>query len=386
MSEDATVIKPVHRGNWIKRLIRGLRRVRFRPRLLLMIFSRKGFFMRTIIATVLFFFVAPTLDAAEKLSDKFALPTFKLPMVQKGLLQKGKTAPVGDVGKKVEVDKERLIKTVHFLSEEVFPRTANAENKEKTIDYISTAFARAGLDATRDDQRIEIGLRDRLFTNIHALKKGKTDRRIVVAAHYDTVPQSPGADDNASGVAVLIELAHLLKNAELNCDIEFVSYDAEETGFLGSWHHAGTLKKQKIDVVCMLCLDLVGYYSDEENSQKFPIPGMNLIYGNKGDFLGMTGRLQDARLIADAKKVFRKTSTLRIESIAAPKDLEGPLSLSDHRSFWNEGFSALFFTDTAFYRNMNYHKETDTWDTLDYDRMVQVAVGLYHVILMIDGR
>jgi hypothetical protein len=133
-------------------------------------------------------------------------------------------------------------------------------------------------------------------------------------------------------------------------------------------------------------MDLVGYYSDEPDSQTYPIPGLNLLYGTKGDFLGMTGKATDAALIADAKKTLQQTTTLRIESMVAPKDTEGPFSLSDHRSFWDEGYSALFFTDTAFYRNKNYHKDTDTWDTLDYDRLAQVPVGLYHVVLMIDKR
>ena len=173
----------------------------------------------------------------------------------------------------------------------------------------------------------------------------------------------------------------------LNCDIELVSYDAEETGYRGSRYHAGKLKSQNVDVVCMLCMDLVGYYSDEENSQDYPIAGLSEIYGTKGDFLGIIGKSGDAQLVSDAQKTFLKTTTLRVESMVAPKDMEGSMSftLSDHSSFWDVGYSALFFTDTAFYRNKNYHKETDTWDTLDYDKLAQIPVGLYHVILAIDA-
>ena len=307
---------------------------------------------------------------------------------------------------KVATDKKRIIKTVRFLSEENFPRTATQENGEKTIDYISKAITATGLEATRgefvlkqilsgDDflapsndndyrKKVAIELQSHTFTNIHALKKGKTNKRIVVGAHYDAISESPGADDNASGVATVIELAHLLKETELNCDVELVFYNLEEWGLLGSRYHAKTLKNQKVDVVCMLCLDLVGYYSDVDNSQNYPVIGMNLLYGTKADFLAMIGRSQDVQLITDAQKAFQAT-TLKLLPLPAPKGLDLLLSRSDHAPFWQEGYPALFFTDTAEFRNKHYHKKTDTWNTLDYDRLAQVPVGLYYLIVMIDA-
>jgi hypothetical protein len=294
----------------------------------------------------------------------------------------------------VTADRERIIRTVRFLSEESFPRTH--ENREKAIDYIIEAITAAGLEATRDEfalkqilgngNGVAIELYRHTFTNIHALKKGRTDRRIVIGAHYDTVPGSPGADDNASGIAVLIELAHLLSRTPmLNCDIELVAYDMEEVGLWGSRVHARTLRLQNVDVVCMLNLDLVGYYSDEENSQRYPIPGMSLLYGTRGDFLAMIGRPADAQLMSDAQRAFREATTLRIQSFPAPNLLEPLFARSDHAPFWWEGYPALFFTNTADFRNRHYHRATDTWDTLDYDRLVQVPVGLYHIILAIDA-
>jgi len=314
---------------------------------------------------------------------------------------------------KVAADKERIIQTVRFLSEENHPRTGVKENQEKTIDYIINSVADMGFEVTRGDfawkwflcdsdfsassdhpDRVAIEQRSPvMFTNIHAFKKGKTNKRIVVGAHYDALDMyvnkdhhvSPGADDNASAVAVLIELIHLLKDAEPNCDIELVFYDAEESGCLGSQYHAKKLKAQNVDVACMLCMDLVGYYSDEKNSQEYPISAMSLLYGTKGDFLVMTGRPEDAQLLTDATKAFQKAASLRILSLPAPKELQGLLSRSDHAPFWQEGYPALFFTDTAEFRNKNYHEKTDTWDTLDYDRLAQVPVGLYEIIKMIDA-
>jgi len=274
---------------------------------------------------------------------------------------------------------------VRFLSETNHPRSTSPGNKEKTINYIVQSFASAKLETTLDTFAIE--LYQHTFTNIHALKKGKTSKRIVVAAHYDTVPESPGADDNASAIAVLFELAHMLKEtAEWNCDVELVAYDAEEIGLLGSRYHAKKLKSQKVNVVSMLCMDLVGYYSDQEHSQRYPLPlPMSLLYGTKGDFLAMIGRQEDAKLVTDANKAFRESTTLRLIPLLAPKGLDLLLSRSDHAPFWWEGYPALFFTDTADFRNKNYHEKTDTWNTLDYDRLTQVPIGLYHVILAVDA-
>jgi len=295
----------------------------------------------------------------------------------------------------VTADKDRLIKTVRFLSEENFPRVATHENKEKTIDYIIRAISAAGLEATRhefalkqvlgDEDGVAIELQRHTYTNIHALKKGKTDKRIIIGAHYDILDHSPGADDNASGVAVLIELAHMLKaTAEWNCDIELVSYDMEEVGLWGSRVHARKLKLHQVDVVCMLCLDMLGYYSDAENSQRYPVSRLRQFYGTTGDFLAMVGRPEDAKLMTDAQKAFQEAATLKLQSFPAPNLLNPLFARSDHAPFWWEGYPALFFTDTADYRTPYYHKTTDTWETLDYDRMVQATIGLYHIILAMD--
>ena len=309
--------------------------------------------------------------------------------------------------KNLTADKERIIKTVRFLSEDLFPRSVSPENKVKTIDYVTKSLAATGLEVTHDEFAVKTvlcapdfptsGFKDESIVvevrrdpvpsiNIHALKKGKGNKRIVVAAHYDIVPRSPGADDNASGIAAIIEMAYMLKETpQLNCDVEFVSYDLEENGLYGSRYHAKKLKKQNVDVVCMFSLDMVGYYSDEENSQEFPVGGMNSLYGTKGDGLAMIGRPQDFRLIVSAQKAFQAATTLKIVPLPAPPGMDILLSRSDHAPFWWEGYPALFFSDTAEFRNKNYHKSTDTWDTLDYDRLTQVPVGLFHILLSIDA-
>jgi Zn-dependent M28 family amino/carboxypeptidase len=293
------------------------------------------------------------------------------------------------------------------LSEENHPRSATLENKKKTVNFLTRSLSAAGLNVSHDEFAIKVvlcgddfpasGLRDTdvvielnrgsiPIINVHALKKGKTDKRIIVAAHYDHIPEAPGADDNASGVAALIELAFMLKETPaLNCDVELVSYDAEEDGLLGSRYHAKKIKNQTMDVACMIAMDMVGYYSDKENSQTYPVGGMSLLYGTKGDFVAMVGRAEDTRLIAEAQKAWQKGTPLKILSLPAPKGLDLLLSRSDHAPFWWEGYPALFLTDTADFRNKNYHQPTDGWDTLDYDRLAQVPVGLYQIVLAIDA-
>ena len=291
---------------------------------------------------------------------------------------------VAEEAKRVTADKERIIQTVRFLSEENHPRTVLPENKAKTIDYIIKAITAAGMEATRDD--FTLNWEEGTFTNIHALKKGKTDKRIVVGAHFDAVHESPGANDNASGVAVLIELIYLFKeDTGLNHDIEFVFYDAEELGIWGSQRHARELRNQNVVVVCMLCIDMVGYYSDEEHSQTYPIDGMERLYGTTGDFLAVVGRMRDTGLVESAKKAFQEAVPLRIESFLAPQWFQFLFTVSDHSPFWRQGYPAMLFTDTANFRSEHLHQPTDTWDTLDYNRLAKVPVGIYHIILMLDA-
>ena len=309
--------------------------------------------------------------------------------------------------KKLTANKERIIKTVRFLSEDLVARPTSPEVKQKTIDYISETFAATGLEVTHDEFAVKTvicapnfpasGINDESVVievrrdpvpsiNIHALKKGKGDKRIIVAAHHDILARTPGADDNASGIAALFELAYFLKETPpLNCDVEFVSYDLEELGLYGSRYHAKKLKKQNVDVVCMFSLDMVGYFSDEENSQTYPIGGMSSLAGTKGDYLAIIGRSQDFRLTTTVQKAFQAATTLKAVGLPAPPGLDILLSRSDHAPFWWEGYPAFFLTNTAEFRNKNYHRSTDTWDTLDYDRLAEVPVGLYHVILALDA-
>ncbi|MGL6196477.1 MAG: M28 family peptidase [Thermoguttaceae bacterium] len=276
-----------------------------------------------------------------------------------------------------KADKDRMIQTVKFLSQDCFPRSEK-EQYEKAAKYVTDHFKENNLEVSQQSY-------DNKY-NVIGIKKGKTRKRIIIGAHYDTVSITPGADDNASGVAVLIELAYLLKRLpELDCDIELVAWNSEEppyfaTNKMGSYAHADSIKKSVkedgVEIVALICMDLVGYYSDEENSQDFPLAAMSMLYGKKGDFLAITGRMADAKTAQTVHDVMKKETNLKTAILSVPDANKNVIAFSDHINYWDMECPAVFLTDTAFYRNKNYHMKTDTWDTLDYDKMVELANGL----------
>ena len=208
---------------------------------------------------------------------------------------------------------------------------------------------------------------------------------IVAGAHYDTCGPLPGADDNASGVAGILELARLLSQAPPKGPVELVAYTLEEPPFfrtqgMGSAHHAAALKASGCAVKAVLVLEMIGTFSDADDSQGYPLPGMSLLYGSKGDYLACVGPVGGASLVRRAKAAFRAASPLPIKSINAPSAIPG-IDFSDHLNYWARGIPALMFSDTAFYRNPRYHQAGDTPDRLDYRRMARVVEGIEGAVL-----
>ncbi len=211
--------------------------------------------------------------------------------------------------------------------------------------------------------------------------------RIIVGAHYDACLDQEGADDNASGVCGLIELARLLKNENLKYRIDFVAYTNEEPPFfgtneMGSYVHAKSLADSSIKVKGMICLEMIGYYSDEPGSQDYPIFFLNWFYGNKGDFITVAQKNFNGAFGRFIRKRMKKDQVIRTKSFTAPS-WTGGISLSDHRNYWKFGYSAVMITNTAFFRNKNYHRSDDTAERLDIKRMGLVTDELYHTILAI---
>ncbi|KPJ91862.1 MAG: hypothetical protein AMJ53_10595, partial [Gammaproteobacteria bacterium SG8_11] len=223
------------------------------------------------------------------------------------------------------------------------------------------------------------------YRNISILFGDETNERIVVGAHYDSFQGLPGADDNASGVAGLIELARILSHTQLKRSVELVAYTLEEPPYfrtpeMGSAVHAKTLKENAVDVVVMMSLEMIGYFTDEPDSQEYPMSLLKLFYPSTGNFIAVVGNLSGFGVVRKTKRAMRSAMSLPVRSLNAPGALAG-VDFSDHLNFWKYDYPALMITDTAFFRNKAYHTENDTWDRLDYERMSEVVKGVYNAVL-----
>lgn len=274
------------------------------------------------------------------------------------------------------------------LAESIGPRNARFYRALAMAEtYIQDRLEEFGYAVT--PQKYEI--RDKPFRNLSAEIPGREDpsKIILIGAHYDTAGTTPGADDNASAVAVLLELARLMATAPPpKYTVRFAAFVNEEPPFfmtseMGSRVYARAAKRRGDDIQAMICLEMVGYYTDAPKSQRFPFP-LGLFYPDKGDFIAFVGNMDSGALTRRAIKTFRATTPFPSQGAALPT-IFSAITLSDHRSFWNEGYQAVMVTDTSFYRNPHYHKTSDTSDTLDYDRMARVASGLLRVVQDLAG-
>ena len=206
---------------------------------------------------------------------------------------------------------------------------------------------------------------------------------MVIGAHYDTVYDCPGADDNTSGIAALLELARALKDSHPARTVRFVAFVNEEppwfqTDDMGSLVYAEQAHKLKENIVAAISIETIGMYSDAEGSQEYPA-GFKSLYPSKGNFIAFVGDLGSRSLVRQAVRSFREVTKFPSEGSAAPGAIPG-VGWSDHWSFWQEGYPAIMVTDTAPFRNVNYHRPTDTPETLDYDSMARVVHGLVGVV------
>jgi Zn-dependent M28 family amino/carboxypeptidase len=211
---------------------------------------------------------------------------------------------------------------------------------------------------------------------------------IVVGAHYDAVIGAPGANDNGSGVAAVLELARLLKGAAPARTLRLVFFVNEEPPFyrgheMGSRRYAARSKERRETIVAMLSIETIGYYSDEPRSQHYPFP-LSFFYPDTGDFIAFVSNLASRRLLRDALGAFRRHAAFPSEGVAAPAALPG-IDWSDHGSFWAEGYPALMVTDTAPFRYRHYHTREDTPDKVDYERLARVTDGLARMLRELAG-
>jgi len=274
----------------------------------------------------------------------------------------------------------RLEATVRHLSGDIGERHFRRTHAlDDALSFIRDELGRSHVTAT--DHPFEVS--GRQFTNLEVIVPSRSVATepgcIVVGAHYDTAPGTPGADDNATGVAALLELARQLAHERFERSLRLVFFPNEEPPFfpdagMGSAMYAAQLRHAAVDVHTMISLEMLGYYSDRPHSQRYP-PGLSLFYPNRGNFIGFVSNLRSRKRLQELKRAFIASSDFPCESLAAP-EWTVVVGLSDHSSFWKEGYPGLMMTDTAFMRNPHYHRASDTADTLDFERFAEVTEGL----------
>ncbi len=288
---------------------------------------------------------------------------------------------------------------VEYLACEIGPRPwRDPALLGKTAQWIGNIFHSFGLRVGFQEFEFD----GKLYLNVEAYSASQADRALsgdeggrqagapaegclpsspclVVGAHYDTVWSTPGADDNASGIAGLLELARIFEGSFPE-GLRLVAFCLEEpptyrTRFMGSYQYAHALREMGAELTGMICLEMIAYFSDAPKSQSFPLPFMNRIYPSTGNFIALVGNLASRNWTMQVKDAFRAGTDLPVESLNAPFFVVG-VDLSDHWSFNQMGYSAVMVTDTAFYRNPHYHRSTDRPETLDFIRGAKVVDGV----------
>jgi Zn-dependent M28 family amino/carboxypeptidase len=211
----------------------------------------------------------------------------------------------------------------------------------------------------------------------------RRDEIVLVGAHYDSVSGAPGANDNGSGVAAVLELARLFKDAKPSRTLRFVAFVNEEPPFyrgdaMGSRQYVRRSKARGEKIVAMFSLETIGWYSDQPGSQHYPFP-LSFFYPSTGNFLAFVSNLASRPLLHEVIASFRRGAAFPSEGVAAPAFIPG-VDWSDHWPFWQEGYPALMVTDTALYRYPHYHTERDTPDKVDYERLARVVTGLHKML------
>ncbi len=284
-----------------------------------------------------------------------------------------------------------LKKWVEFLALEVGPRPYNdPERLERVAGYIRQYL----LENCYEAELQKFSYKKNEYFNVIGCAAGQkpleksTSSLLVVGAHYDTVGSTPGADDNASAVAGLLEIARIFSaNPPAGLRMAFFTLEeppAYRSRNMGSYHYARHLRDNAQALKGMICLEMIGYFTDRPGSQKFPLPFMGRIYPSTGNFIALAGNTRSRAFTMKVRDAFSQGTDLPVETLNAPCLVVG-IDFSDHWSFYKMGYQAVMVTDTAFYRNPNYHRFTDVPATLDYEKAAKVVDGLVSVISALTG-
>ncbi|MBI5135749.1 MAG: M20/M25/M40 family metallo-hydrolase [Nitrospirae bacterium] len=282
---------------------------------------------------------------------------------------------------------DRLRDHVRFLADGVGPRGLFAPDAlAAAADGLATRLEGMGYPVRREAAHAAEGLSHNLVAE--RAGAGHNPDVWLVGAHYDTVPTTPGADDNASGVAVLLEIARAFGASAPWDTVRFVCFTNEEmpyfsTNSQGAMVHAKGCRARGERVRLMLSLEMLGFYSGAPDSQRYPL-GVGLCRPRQGNFVAMVGSRRHGRVLRDLVAGFQAASDFPVQHLATPVWMPA-LVRSDHFAFWLNGYPAVMVTDTADFRNPHYHGPADTPDTLDYDAMARVTTGLAGALMRLAG-
>jgi Zn-dependent M28 family amino/carboxypeptidase len=282
----------------------------------------------------------------------------------------------------LKADPDSLYKHVAALVKTPKPRHySNQASLETAADYIFAHFDSLGLNP--QNQWFDVG--GQRYRNIIASYGNTSLPRIIIGAHYDVYDELPGADDNASGVAGVLEVARLAQNLSVPVHLEFVAYALEEPPFfgtkdMGSYYHAERLVRENVPVDYMVCLEMIGYFSDQEHSQEYPLAILRWFLPDTGDFIAAIGNNSSRFVTSQYRDALENATSMQCVTFNTFSSLVPGADFSDHRNYWHFGMPAIMITDTAFMRNKNYHSEDDTIDTLDFERMAMVVTGVMHML------
>jgi Zn-dependent M28 family amino/carboxypeptidase len=287
---------------------------------------------------------------------------------------------------------QRLYRHVDMLAGLIGPRH---EAKPSTLEATQAYLHRQFLER---DEAVDLesfpSLNHRQAVNLVASRPGqkKPEQIVILGAHYDTVSTTPGADDNASAVAMLLEVSRLLKGVPAKQTLRLVLFANEEpphfhTDTMGSQYHARQCRERGDRVKAMICLEMVGYYSDAPGSQDYPMPLSPIakkLFGHRGNFITVVSNFKSAKLLWPFRRGFKSAVKFPCVTLALPEAIHD-IRLSDHGSFWDQKYPAVMVTDTSFHRNPHYHQPSDTPDTLNYPAMAKVTIGVAGAVAKLCG-
>jgi hypothetical protein len=277
--------------------------------------------------------------------------------------------------------RDHLKRDVQKLAGEIGERNvSNPKALHAAANFIATSFAEAGLAVTRQKFYANEEC-ENLIAEIPGTKR-RTEI-VVIGAHYDSVEWSPGANDNASGMAAVLALARKFYWTKPARTLRFVAFVNEEPPFfqteqMGSLVYARSCRARNDNIVAMLTPETIGYYSEKDGSQKYPFP-VGFFYPSRGDFVAFVGKTSQRSLVRQCVRSFRSHAKFPSEGAALPAKIPG-VDWSDHWAFWQVNYPALMVSDTATFRYPHYHTTEDTPEKLDYDRMARVVSGLEKVV------